>query len=322
MNDLISVIIPCFKQGHYLPEVIASLQSQTHTHWEAIVVNDGSPDDTAEISAALQRTEKRVRYLEKPNGGLSSARNAGLDAAHGDWIQFLDADDLLEPSKFATQLAQLKGLAPPAFSYSSYWHGVEDNPRVRAPAVKLPDTFKLARPVLDIVLRWEWEMSIPIHTALFDAQLFRDHGVRFDETLPNHEDWDMWMQVLRHAPSIAHAPEELAIYRNSATSMSRNTIAMQHGYLLANHKQSQVYRSDTVVLKCLRHARKLIKYHYKITWWARSHRALERNQLYRKFCPWPIQQLLSSKSQWPEMPEQLLKLVGHQTSVQSRFIGE
>ena len=83
MNDLVSVIIPCYQQGRFLPEAVASLQRQTHANWEAIIVDDGSTDDTDMIARRLCANDPRLRFLSKPNGGLSSARNAGLRIATG-----------------------------------------------------------------------------------------------------------------------------------------------------------------------------------------------------------------------------------------------
>lgn len=85
-NPLISVIVPCYNQAQYLDECLQSVVEQTYPNWECIIVNDGSPDNTEEI--ALQWTEKDSRfiYIKKENGGLSSARNAGLEIAKGKWI--------------------------------------------------------------------------------------------------------------------------------------------------------------------------------------------------------------------------------------------
>ena len=88
----VSVIVPCYKYAHYLPECIESLRNQTYPIHEIIVVSDGSPDNTVEVCKTLG-----VRCIEKENGGLSSARNVGIKEATGDYIMCLDADDKLVP---------------------------------------------------------------------------------------------------------------------------------------------------------------------------------------------------------------------------------
>lgn len=92
-QPLISVIVPCYNQAQFLDECLQSVLEQTYQNWECIIVNDGSPDNTEEV--ALEWTKKDVRfiYLKKDNGGLSSARNAGIEKAKGEWILPLDCDD-------------------------------------------------------------------------------------------------------------------------------------------------------------------------------------------------------------------------------------
>ena len=90
---LISVIVPCYNQAQYLDECLQSVLNQTYQDWECIIVNDGSPDNTEEIAKNWVEKDARFIYLSKENGGLSSARNAGIKIAKGEWILPLDADD-------------------------------------------------------------------------------------------------------------------------------------------------------------------------------------------------------------------------------------
>lgn len=92
-NPLISVIVPVYKVEKYLHNSIESVIAQTYPHWELILINDGSPDGCPQICDEYATMDKRIRVIHKKNGGLSSARNAGLDIAKGDYISFLDSDD-------------------------------------------------------------------------------------------------------------------------------------------------------------------------------------------------------------------------------------
>ena len=92
-SPLISVIVPCYNQAQYLDECLQSVLDQTYQDWECIIVNDGSPDNTEEITKQWTEKDARFKYLYKENGGLSSARNAGIEMAKGKWILPLDADD-------------------------------------------------------------------------------------------------------------------------------------------------------------------------------------------------------------------------------------
>ena len=87
MNPKVSVIVPCYNQAQFLAETLDSVLAQTHENWECIIVNDGSTDNTETVAMDYCDRDKRFVYLKKENGGLSSARNAGLDIAQGDYVQ-------------------------------------------------------------------------------------------------------------------------------------------------------------------------------------------------------------------------------------------
>lgn len=93
----VSVIMPCYQSGNTLEKSIHSVQAQTVNDWELIAVDDGSRDNTMEVLEAFAREDDRIRVIHQDNGGVSSARNTGMEAARGEWVFFLDADDLLTP---------------------------------------------------------------------------------------------------------------------------------------------------------------------------------------------------------------------------------
>ena len=99
---LVSVIIPCYNRAHIVRETLDSLLAQTYGNFEALVIDDGSTDETRQVISVY--TDPRIRYLHRANGGLSAARNAGLDVARGEFIAFLDSDDLWHPWKLEAQL--------------------------------------------------------------------------------------------------------------------------------------------------------------------------------------------------------------------------
>lgn len=93
----ITIIVPVYNVEIYLPHCIDSILAQTFTDWELLLVDDGSPDRSGEICDEYAKTDKRIRVFHKKNGGVSSARNLGLDNAHGRWVTFIDADDYILP---------------------------------------------------------------------------------------------------------------------------------------------------------------------------------------------------------------------------------
>lgn len=101
---MISVIIPCYNYGHLIQDTIESILQQSYRDLEIIVINDGSSDNTEEVVKKCAVKDSRVQYFKFPNAGLGASRNRGLEIAKGEYIQFLDADDLIESKKFELQL--------------------------------------------------------------------------------------------------------------------------------------------------------------------------------------------------------------------------
>lgn len=105
MKSLLSVIVPIYKVEDYLPKCVESIRNQTHSNLEIILVDDGSPDGCGAICDEFAQKDSRIRVIHKENGGLSDARNAGIDVAKGDYLAFVDSDDWLEPDAFEAMLA-------------------------------------------------------------------------------------------------------------------------------------------------------------------------------------------------------------------------
>lgn len=299
-NNLISVIIPCYKQAHYLQECIASLQAQSYPNWEAIIVNDGSPDNTAIIAKELCAIDERVHYFEKPNGGLSSARNSGLKIANGNWIQFLDADDLLLPEKFSAHLELLKGMSEHSITYTNVLFGRCDKPHEQIDGWTLGNNLKLETPLYDFAVRWEHSFSIPIHAALFPSSLLNKIKPVFDESLPNHEDWDMWMRIVPEADSVTCIPSIHAIYRMCHGTMSRQPDLMWQGFRSAIRKQRRSNKNNIklqVYLLGLSY-RNDFRYGKHIAYFMRP---LSLTTWFRRL-PWPLQRLIRGRTSllgWP-----------------------
>ena len=109
MTPLVSIIVNCYNQGHYLDRSVKSVLSQTLTDLECIIIDDGSTDNTRQISESLMALDSRVNYYFQENKGLASARNFGVSKAKGEWIQCLDADDWIHEDKTRFQLEHLAG---------------------------------------------------------------------------------------------------------------------------------------------------------------------------------------------------------------------
>ena len=107
-NPLISVIVPVYKVEKYLHRCVDSILVQTYTNLEIILVDDGSPDRCGAICDEYAAKDSRIRVIHQENGGLSAARNAGLDVCSGEYIAFVDSDDWLDPEMYAVMMAQVR----------------------------------------------------------------------------------------------------------------------------------------------------------------------------------------------------------------------
>ena len=104
MQPKISVIVPVYKAEKYLHRCVDSILAQTFTDFELLLINDGSPDNSGVICDEYAQKDNRIRVFHKENGGVSSARNIGLDNAKGEWITFIDSDDYIEQGYFEIPL--------------------------------------------------------------------------------------------------------------------------------------------------------------------------------------------------------------------------
>lgn len=215
----VSVIVPCYNQAQYLPEALESVLNQTYENWECLIVNDGSPDNTHEIAQEWLKKDKRFKYIFKDNGGLSSARNAGLDIAEGDYVQFLDADDLIAPKKFEMSLSQLEELEPKkdsvVVSYFNFFTNNIEDATDRYCYLNLEFlNYK------SILYDWDYRFSIPVHCGFFSKELFQNF--RFSTDLKAKEDWIMWLNIFKKDIKAYFINQPLAFYRSHSSSMTKN----------------------------------------------------------------------------------------------------
>ncbi|MGB1269889.1 MAG: glycosyltransferase family 2 protein [Flavobacteriaceae bacterium] len=228
MPSLISVIIPCYNQGRFLKETCDSLLAQNYSNWEAIIVNDGSTDNTEEVAEKIIKLDTRFKYFYKKNGGLSSARNFGINKAVGDYIQFLDSDDILKPDKFSKSIKLTKNNDVVITDFLRF---KSESGKLKKAFCNLSEqnfTFK------SILLNWDVTYSIPIHCGMFKRTIIE--SVFFDEELKAKEDWFFWLQVFERNPKVTFLNEKLALYRVHKKSMTKDDALMHENLNLAYNK--------------------------------------------------------------------------------------
>jgi glycosyltransferase involved in cell wall biosynthesis len=232
----ISIIIPVYNGSAYISDTLQSVKQQSYINWECIIIDDGSTDDTEKIIGVAIAGDNRFIYNYQQNQGLSVARNAGLKIASGRLIQFLDADDILMPSKLEKQLVHFDGEHKEyVVSYTDYATGCMGN-IYKQSWYYVTGKFNSGNYLNELIERWEFQMSIPPHAFMFSASLFKNAGIHFDTSLPNHEDFDCWIQVFRQKVEVKYLDEKLCIYRVTEGSMSKNMRLMGEGFLQVINK--------------------------------------------------------------------------------------
>lgn len=231
LKPLITVIIPCYNYGRLLGDALQSLQDQDCQDWECWIIDDGSTDTTAAIAHQYAALDPRINYFYQANQGQPAARNRGLEQARGDYIQFLDADDLLEPAKFSLQKAYLEQHPGTDIVYGEVRYFLDHEPE-------------------ELFLnRWDgrseaWMPRIsghglPMLMALVEKNifelgcaLFSRHAVNtigpFQETLQGVEDYDYCLRAAALDLNFAwlDAPETRVLMRHHSSSFSKSLFSM------------------------------------------------------------------------------------------------
>lgn len=232
-SPIVSVIIPCYNQGRYLHECIASVLSACHSSIEIIVIDDGSTDEKIEryLTEVVQMAPDVVRVHRQKNQGLSCARNSGIDLARGEFIQFLDSDDLLVPGKIDAQLAQLAINSHLDVSICNFLLCDESRSVYSKPDEAIA---KFDLSLQDFLYRWERGFSIPIHCGLFRRRAIA--GSYFDTHARAKEDWLFWIGLTLVGARFGYIHGHWAIYRQHDSSMRRSYLNMGRSWLQAGLK--------------------------------------------------------------------------------------
>jgi GT2 family glycosyltransferase len=207
-SAIVSIVIPCYNYARFLPDAVGSVLAQTFPNWELIVVDDGSTDATSTTARQLmaRHPDRRMRVFQQPNAGPAAARNTGAERASGEYLLFLDADDMLAPTLLERTVAILRQQPETGFVYSGmrlFGHDRHEWPSA---------AFDLRRLALDnyvlphaLVRRAAWEQVGGFDTA---------------RSLWGFEDWEFWLRVAVSGWQGRHIAEPLVFYRRHGHSLS------------------------------------------------------------------------------------------------------
>ncbi|WP_414754035.1 glycosyltransferase family 2 protein [Anabaena sp. CCY 9910] len=235
----ISVIIPAYNAERTILETISSVQQQTFSDFELIIINDGSTDRTLELIQNIQ--DERLKIFSYENGGLPVARNRGISLASGEFIAFLDADDLWTPDKLELQLTALQQNPEAGVAYS--WTYFMD------------EQGKSSIPGVSLFFEGDVQANLLVNNFLASGSnpLVRKQAIEsvgeFDSNYTACEDWDYWLR-LSAAWNFVVVPKHQIFYRQSATSMSSTKVKnMEDNGLLVIEKTFQSVKPELQYLK-------------------------------------------------------------------------
>jgi glycosyltransferase involved in cell wall biosynthesis len=214
MNDLVSIITPTYNSEKFISASIQSIQAQTHYNWELIIIDDCSNDKTLEIvNNALQLDSRIKLYSSDKNEGTGAARNIGVANSKGNYISFLDSDDLWMPNKLESQLNFMKKNNLP-FTFSFYECIDEEglNMSIRKEAPKLTTYRKLF-----------FCNYIGNSTAIYNAEILGKIPIY---KIRKRQDWMLWLTILKKIKVAQPIPEVLAYYRVRKNSISASKIEL------------------------------------------------------------------------------------------------
>lgn len=222
MKELVSIIVPVYRAAPYIAETIEMVEKQTYQNWELLLIDDCSPDNSAEIIRNIIERQtgrasshscdtERIHLIRKEkNEGAAKARNTGLGLAKGRYIAFLDADDVWHPEKLEKELSFMEDKQA-AFAFTAYEFG-DEKARGTGRIVKVPERLTYRKALSRTVI---FTSTVIFDTAEIPKELIRMPAVASEDTAT-------WWKILRNGYTAYGLNEALVIYRRPVKSLSSN----------------------------------------------------------------------------------------------------
>jgi glycosyltransferase involved in cell wall biosynthesis len=209
---LVSIIIPVYNKAAYIRETLDSALGQTYQDTEIVVVDDGSTDGSFEIlKEYFEKYPEKIILIDQENQGVSKATNVGIQAAKGEYIQFLDADDLLSPDKIKNQIALLQHQTPYVVA-SCEWVNFRDD---ISQFSRLPyGVFRNFDSGLDLLLRSWNEMEMMADSSWLVSKELIEKAGPWNESLIINQDGEFFCRVLSHCCRVIFDSTSMAYYRS------------------------------------------------------------------------------------------------------------
>lgn len=237
-RPLVSIVVPCYNQANNIYYSASSLLEQTYVNWECVIVNDGSTDNSQAVIDKLCKKDSRFKFVQKKNGGLASARNAGVNSANGRFVQFLDADDTIDKEKLALSVEVFNRNPDIDFVLSDFVMYHVPEKKYVFPAVALHEIDLTYSYILH---KWDPNgFNIPIHSPIYKADIFQTY--RFPEGFRAQEDYVFHLQVFKNRGKYISINKPLAIYNKHGANMTHN-----RSHMLSNMIKANQYIMDNIL---------------------------------------------------------------------------
>ena len=226
MSPKVSVIIPCYNQAFIIEETLESVYLQTFSDWECIIIDDGSIDNSKDVCDIWCAKDARFKYFYKNNGGLSSARNHGIEKSIGTYLQFLDSDDLIGKDKLKLDIEVFEKDKSIGLVYSEplFFYENEDNVKVyfnKFPEGYLKKESYLKNEGIDKILENNFTV---VSSPLILKQLINEVG-KFNTALRSNEDWEFWARLFFNGTNVyfrdSVSPDAKTLIRVLKNSISK-----------------------------------------------------------------------------------------------------
>lgn len=213
-GPLISLIIPTYNRAHYLGETLDSIISQTYDNWECIVIDDGSEDHTVELLEFYCNRDKRISFHKRPSGtkkGPNACRNFGFELSKGDFINFIDSDDILFEYALEKKIENIND-NDVLISTVKY---IDEEKRL----INIPHKYIFRNNLIEEY--FIGEVTFYTFTPFWERSFLNGQSEMFDENITNLDDWDFNLRMLYQKPRIKYLHEPLILYRLHEESLSR-----------------------------------------------------------------------------------------------------
>lgn len=224
--ELVSIIVPVYKAEKYLPTCIDSILAQTYENFEVILIDDGSPDTSGAICDKYTQEDSRIKVIHQENAGVSTARNAGINIATGDWILFIDSDDYIE-TEYISSL--IKASKPNTLIIQGY-KAVSSNHSI---SVKILKEMQYDRGnIAELFANPQfYEYGHPFG-KLYNSYIIKQNHIRFNKKLSYAEDLIFLLNYILHIDCISYINGAYYNYTINTYSLSKQINPFENEYLL------------------------------------------------------------------------------------------